>query len=143
MKNRGFTLIELVVAIAVVGILAAIALPAYTQHLKRARITEATSRLASDRVRLEQFYQDNKNYGASASACGDNTGSASTSYFDFSCNWGSAASNQGFLLTATGKGSMSGHAFSVDQDNNRKTTAFPGASGLPKNCWITSAGESC
>jgi len=143
MKNKGFTLIELMVAVVVVGILAAIALPSYMQHVRRARITEATAELSTARVKLEQYYQDNKNYGATDSGCGDGIGGLSMSYFDISCNWGGGGNDQGFMVTATGKASMTGFAFTIDQDNTRQTTAFPGASGLPKNCWISHAGDSC
>ena len=110
MKNRGFTLIELLVAIAIIGILAAVALPAYTQYLQRGRIVEATGQLSTYRVQLEQYYQDNKNYGSTATVCGNSIGTASGDAFDFACNWGAGANNQGFLLTATGKNSMAGFA---------------------------------
>jgi type IV pilus assembly protein PilE len=143
MRNRGFTLIELLVAIAVIGILAVIALPAYTQYLQRGRIVEATGQLSTSRVQLEQFYQDNKHYGSTASACGNGIGTASGDTFNFSCKWGSGETNQSFLITATGKNSMTGFVFTIDQDNVRRTTGFPGAAGLPKDCWIAKAADAC
>jgi type IV pilus assembly protein PilE len=63
--------------------------------------------------------------------------------FDFSCNWGDNGTAQGFLITATGKNAMNGFQFTVDQDNVRKTVEFPGASNLPKDCWIYTSGDSC
>ncbi|NMG00702.1 prepilin-type N-terminal cleavage/methylation domain-containing protein [Aromatoleum toluolicum] len=140
--QAGFTLIELMIAVAIVAILAAIAVPAYTQYVQRSRITEATNELATLRVRLEQFYQDNRNFGSTATACG--VAVPASDAFDFTCNNG-GGSNQTFLATATGKASrnMAGFSFTINHDNQRQTTAFPGASGLPRNCWIVRAGDSC
>lgn len=143
MKSSGLTLIELMVAVAIIGILAAVALPAYTQYVQRGRIAEATAQLSTARVQLEQYYQDNKNYGSTATTCGNALGISSGDAFDFTCRWGSTSSNQSFLLTATGKGSMAGFAFTLDHDNARSTTAFPGVNVLPLACWISKKGEAC
>ncbi|HEY4542335.1 MAG TPA: type IV pilin protein [Noviherbaspirillum sp.] len=143
MKNAGFTLIELLVAVAIIGILAAIALPSYTQYVQRSRIAEATGELSIARVRLEQFYQDNRHYGSTDSTCGNGIGTASMQFFDLSCRWGDTNNNQSFVITATGKGAMDGFSFTLDDDNARQTTAFPGDNGVPRACWISRAGETC
>ena len=62
----GFTLIELMIVIAVVAILAAVALPAYGDYLRRGQLPEAFTNLADLRVKMEQYYQDNRSYGAAA-----------------------------------------------------------------------------
>lgn len=139
----GFTLIELMIAVAVIGILAGIAYPSYTEHVRRGRITEMTNELSTMRVRLEQFYQDNRNYGSTAAACG--IGMPAGTAFTYSCNWGAVGTNQGFLITATGNAAvgMNGYTFTIDETNTRRTTAFPGAAGLPLACWISKKGETC
>ena len=58
----GFTLIEVMVVVAIVGILAAVAYPSYQDYVTRGQIAEGTSTLADTRVRLEQFFQDNRTY---------------------------------------------------------------------------------
>lgn len=140
--EAGFTLIELLVAVAIVAILAAIAVPSYTQYVQRSRISEATNELSTLRVRLEQFFQDNRNYGSTATACG--VAVPASDSFDFTCNNG-GGSNQTFLATANGKASrnMAGFTFTINHDNQRQTTAFPGATGLPRDCWLLRAGDSC
>lgn len=134
---------ELLVTVAIVGILAAIALPSYTAYVQRGKIVEATTQLSTSRVQLEQYYQDNKSYGSSAANCGNSIGTLTGTSFNFTCSWGTVGTNQGFLITATGTNSMSNFAFTVNQENAKETTAFPGASGLPKLCWIIRPGDSC
>jgi type IV pilus assembly protein PilE len=142
-KHSGFTLIELMVAVAIVSILAAIALPAYTNYLKRGRIPEATANLATKRVKMEQFYQDSRTYVGAAAGNADTT---TSKYFDFSAiNGGTdTRSATGYTLYAVGKGSMAGFTFSVDQ-SNAKASTVTGVSGWSGNatCWITTTGGQC
>lgn len=142
-KNSGFTLIELLVTVAIIGILSAIALPGYSSYIRKGNITEATAKLSQQAVVMERYYQDNRNYGSTSSACGPALPAAGK--FTYSCNWGAGASNQSFTITATGNAAagMSGYTYTIDHNNAKSTTAFPGASGLPKSCWITKKGETC
>jgi prepilin-type N-terminal cleavage/methylation domain-containing protein len=59
---RGYTLLEIAINVAVVAIVAAIALPSYADYVVRSRIAEATSSLSDMRVRLEQYFADNRRY---------------------------------------------------------------------------------
>ena len=150
LPQRGMTLMELMIVVAIVGILGAVAYPGYSSYIQRGRITEATSTLSEFRIKLEQYYQDNRHYGSTDAACGVAmpTGPAAQ-YFAYTCNWsgsgGATGTNQSFRITATGVSGqgMGGFAFSIDQANLKQTTAFPGASGLPKGCWIWKKGDSC
>jgi type IV pilus assembly protein PilE len=137
---RGFTLIELMIVVAVVAILAAIALPSYTDYVTRSRIPDATSNLSAKRVQMEQWFQDNHTYAGFANCAATDT--TSSSYFDFSCSVVGTATV--FTLQATGKGPMAGFTYTIDQSNTKQTTSVPAGWSLPAdNCWVTSKGGAC
>jgi len=131
--QRGFTLIEVMVVVAIVGILAAIAIPSYSDYVTRSRITYATSGLAARRVMMEQYFQDN--HAFSSAACGNATGDI----FAFSCT----ADANTYVLTATGQGTMNGFVYTVDQANARSTTAVPSGWTANTLCWVTNKGGAC
>ena len=141
-KLAGFTLIEVMTVVVVIGILAAIALPNYQEYVLRAKLVDAGSSLSQLRVRLEQYYQDNRSYPAVAD-CNKTVVGSDSKYFGFSC--AIAEDGQGFTVTATGtaSGGTSAFAYTIDEKNNRKTTAMPTGWSSESDCWITSRGQKC
>ncbi|HTS84956.1 MAG TPA: prepilin-type N-terminal cleavage/methylation domain-containing protein, partial [Usitatibacter sp.] len=59
-QARGFTLIEVMIVVAIIAILAAIAVPSYQDYVTRGRIIEATGGLGDARNKMEQYFQDNR-----------------------------------------------------------------------------------
>ena len=135
LKQKGFTLIELMIVVAVIGILAAIAMPSYTDYVKRGKAAEATSNLADLRVKMEQYFQDNRTYVGGT--CAPVNGAK---YFTYTCSV--AATATVYTLQAAGKAAegMGNFNFTVDQ-NNAKTSTYDGTAG--GTCWLTSKGGSC
>lgn len=134
--QKGFTLIELMITLAIIAIIATIALPQYADYAMRARIPEATANLANKRARLELFYDNNHTYVGAPDAANDSTTSNS---FDFAC----ACAAGTYVLTATGKGSMNGFTYTINQANAKATTAVPSGWVTNLTCWATKKDGSC
>lgn len=146
-KSSGFTLLELMIVVAIIGILSAIALPNYSSYVTRGRIPDATANLATRRVQMEQWFQDNRTY-ATADICAA-TDTTTSKYFDFDCNPGTPPTATAFTLRAVGKGPMTGFTYFINQANHKWTTVGVGApSGWTgntegDNCWISNKGGQC
>jgi type IV pilus assembly protein PilE len=127
-KQTGFTLSELMVAVAVVGILTAIALPSYSAYVFRSRIPAGLDALAAYQTRMEQGYQDTGIYGTTACTAALPV----VPNFALSCTLSNAG--QGFTATVTGAAPVAGVSYSVDHNGTRLTLTHPkGAPAQP--CW--------
>ena len=78
--QKGFTLIELMIVVAIIGILAALAIPAYQDYTVRSKVTEGLTLASSAKVAVAEGYQTNGLAGVLASATAWNTGFTSTKY---------------------------------------------------------------
>jgi prepilin-type N-terminal cleavage/methylation domain-containing protein len=140
-RSKGFTLIELMIVVAIVAILTTIAYPNYRDYVIRGQLVDATTGLASVRANMERYYQDNRSYttaGTFNPPC-DNVTPIIAGKFSILC----ANTATTFTATATGGTSVAGFVFTVDQDNVQKTTVTSPAPTSFRGCtsaWITKTG---
>jgi type IV pilus assembly protein PilE len=144
-RTRGFTLLEVMITVAIVGILAAIAVPSYSYFVTRSRIIEGTNALGDYRNRMEKYFLDHRTYldaggnCAMASDMATNYNVVPDHLFAMSCPASSATS---YTLRAQGSGPMTGFTYTVNEQNAKATTATvwgPTAA----NCWVIRKDGSC
>ena len=145
----GFTLLEVMITVAIIGLLAAVAVPSYTSYVRRGQLSEAGTYLSDYRVKMEQYYQDNKNYGDTAGTVCATDATASTwnaftpgaKYFTFSCL--TSSTGQAYEMKATGNGgNTTGYDYTIDQAGTKKTKKYAGSTATT-NCWMTKSATSC
>lgn len=128
--SPGFTLVELMVVVAAIGIILAIAYPAYTDFVERSRRSEATEALQNLATLQEQFYNHNKAYSGSLADLGM-PATTENGYYNLSITLGAAVDGtvQSYTLSANAQGPQA-------TDTECATIQF-GSNGskTPSECW--------
>lgn len=120
--QRGFTLIELMIVVAIVGVLAALAVPAYNDYTRRARVAQMTGDLSDLKLRMEQRYADNRSYAKPLDVTACIIDDSTQDVYALTCAISNAG--QGFTWTATGSNIVSGFRYSVDFTGTKTTLAL-------------------
>lgn len=144
LKFKGFTLVELMIVVAIIAILASIAYPAYQDQVQKARRADGTSTLLDIASKLERYHSEFGSYTANLgtgnaglgfdAAANTNTTSSSEGYYQISIVL--PAGNQTFTLTADAAGSI--QVGDTKCGNFTLThTGVPGISGTATvdDCW--------
>ncbi len=137
--GRGFSLLELMVAVAIAGILASVAIPSYTSYVIRSHLVDMTDGIAAMSANMEIYFQDNRTYEDSGNFTSPCRALATTNY-SIACTSNATT----YTLTATGLESISDFTFTLDQSGNRGTTSVKTGWGtVPATCWHVEPGGSC
>ena len=109
-KNTGFTLIELMIVIAILGIVTAIAIPAYNGYIASSRMTEAQNNIAAIRLAEEEYFLENNSYFEDATFDNDALSTASGNLWTASKGDGNqvnfdyaVTASSSYTITARGK----------------------------------------
>ncbi len=136
-NQKGFTMIELMVVVVIVGVLAAVAVPLYGKYVKNARVTEATARIGEIVTSSKAWAMENTNasgtpiWPSGSSGLVDLTASPQFTY-SFSSGGGANASNTALSVRATGRSGtrMAGVTVTVTVPNINSNGNAPVVSGL-------------
>jgi type IV pilus assembly protein PilE len=150
--SAGFTLLEVMITVVIVGILAAVALPSYSQFVTRSRIVEATNALSDLRAQQEKWFMDRRDYTDGGGKCGIEStpipdlvakyNADPANKFQIAC---AAPSATTYTLTATGTGPMAGFSYDINQLNAKTTAGLPAGwtTPTPNSCWALRKDGSC
>lgn len=127
--SSGFTLIELMIVVAIVGILAAIAYPSYQEYVLRGNRSEAQAFLNDAAARQERYYAQNNTYADTTAKLGYNSANSTTNLYTLSIPSASATAYS-LLATAQRTDAKCGN-LGIDQAGTKSETG----SGSVSDCW--------
>ena len=142
--QRGFTLIELMIAVAIVAILMAVAYPSYRDYVLRGQLVDATTGLATVRANMERHFLDNRTYqtsGVFVTPC-QSTDATTRTFGTFVVTCSAVAANS-YTLAATGSGATDGFVFTINQQDARATTSAPSGWATCATKWMLKRSATC
>lgn len=132
-KFSGFTLIELMIVVVIVGVLAMIALPAYQDYVRKSRRAEAIALMLDLQLNEEKFRANNPNYASTLAALGITStyvsGQVDPAHYTFAI----VAATNSYTITATPQGRQASDtqygtpcsSLTINQSNSK----------TPPDCW--------
>lgn len=140
MRRKGFTLLEVLIVVIIIGILAAIALPQYVTTIEKARSAEATSNIGALRSSMDRYWYDQGAFASSYSAATlaildiDNPNNDSNRLFDYTLTDNSTSATKNYTIRAERIGKAATHWVQWTQtDNNTGRLYKSNALGGPES----------
>jgi prepilin-type N-terminal cleavage/methylation domain-containing protein len=154
-RQRGFTLIEIMIVVAIVTILAAVAIPQYREYVVRGELSDMTTQLSIAQSQMENHFNLNRTYndsGAFVSPC--TTPPTPSTKFALNCVQIPAvaavppapATPASYRFEAVGAttGLLKDFTMTIDGAGQKRTTSVPTGWGTtPANCWLVRRGQVC
>jgi type IV pilus assembly protein PilE len=136
------------ITVAIIGILAAVALPSYRDYILRGQLVTLTNDLQAMRVRMEQYYQDNRSYKAVGTTITPPCGSTAippspTKEKPYALTCATNTDGSTFKATMTGKGVVDGFIYTINEQETKSSTMSGAWGGAIAACWIMRKGDSC
>ena len=133
-QTRGFTLIELMIAVAILGIIAAIAYPSYLDQVRKSRRSDAQSALLQAANRQERFFTTQYSYADAAAALGMPTETENEAY-TLAVDKGDA---DGFEITATAQGDQVNddcRSLTINEIGEKTANGAGPNDSISQDCW--------
>jgi type IV pilus assembly protein PilE len=131
-QPRGFTLIEVLIAMAVVALLVAIAWPAYFEQVSRGRRSDVQTQLMDDANYLQRYYASNNTYATASNLPASQSPILGAANYTITI---ASQSDTGFQLLATRAGAMAGDRCGDFTYDNLGTKGLNGSGEAVTNCW--------
>jgi len=155
-------MIELMIVVAILGILATLAYPSYRDYIIRGRIPEGLALLGNEQVVAANFLGDNRVYSGippggntPVSVCNRYSTPVMSKYFTVSCALRTVSGSSGYVLTVAGRNdssenSMAGFSYTINDNGDKATTGLgagwtfpPPGTSCYSSGWVLKRDGSC
>ena len=139
-NNKGFTLIEILIAVVIVGILASMAIPAYQRYILKSHRTDAKTALMRMVAEQEKFYLQNNRYSTALADLGFPNSKSERGWYSLTVTPDDATNPQAFTMTAQAVSTAGQNrdtkcrSFSVD-NLGRRTAQDSSSADQSDKCW--------
>lgn len=131
-KVNGFTLIELMIVVLIVGILGSLAYPSYVDYVRNSKLPEGATKLAKIKNKMEHYFQDERTYTGACDSTSIKELLKSTDNFKYECE----AENETFKLNAFGTSKQTtGFQYLINEKGEKETVSSPDGYSTG-SCWV-------